>query len=165
MPKWPRKTELRVMNQEGEKFSSLDKPGGYANEISPVVDEFENHTWLRSYAETSKGILEYVNPYRPIERSVHFLDEYGSAIMAHIIDFALAIRGLKKSVFDEHDAMMSLMMEIGARESVLQEGRRVALPLDGDLEADQRMRAGIRTKLGVDPLDVEGMLSISYPKP
>ena len=43
--------------------------------------------------------------------------------------------------------------------------KRVALPIEGDLEADDLERKRQKEKLGVDPFDVEGMLSLSYPKP
>lgn len=162
---WTKASELRVCSDESLADVEPFRPAGHADQLSPVVDEFENRTWIRTYAETAQGVLEYVNPYRPIERAIHMWDEYGSSIMAHIVDFALAIRGLKPSEFDEKDALMSLMMEIGARESVHQEGRRIPLPLDGELESEGKIRQSIRKKLGVDPLDVEAMLGISYPKP
>ena len=60
--------------------------------------------------------------------------------MSHIIDFALAVRGLRKSEFDEADAMMSLMMELGAGESALNEGRRIKLPLEAELEVERQIR-------------------------
>lgn len=60
---------------------------------------------------------------------------------------------------------MSEMMAVGARESALQEGRRVHLPLEGDLEADKLELARLKEKYGVDPLDIEAMMSISYTKP
>lgn len=162
---WTRASELRVCSDESLADVEPFRPAGHADQLSPVVDEFVDRTWIRTYAETAQGVLEYVNPYRPKQRSIHIWDEYGSSIMAHIADFALAIRGLRPSEFDERDAMMSLMMEIGARESVLREGRRIPLPLEGDLESEERIRRSIQKKLGVDPLDVEAMLGISYPKP
>jgi hypothetical protein len=61
--------------------------------------------------------------------------------------------------------MMSLMMDVGARESVLNDGKRIPLPPEGDIQADQMTRENLRQQLGVDPMDVEGMLAISYPKP
>lgn len=57
------------------------------------------------------------------------------------------------------------MMELGAKESALQDGRKIALPLVGALESEERIRQSIRKKLGVDPMDVEAMLNISYSRP
>jgi hypothetical protein len=85
--------------------------------------------------------------------------------MEHVIDFTLAVRGLRDSEFTAEDALMSEMMEIGARESNLQEGRRIKLPIVGDLESDAREREKQRKQFGVDPLDVEAMLSASFPRP
>jgi hypothetical protein len=85
--------------------------------------------------------------------------------MGHIVDFALAVRGLSPSEFDEEDALMSMMMSVGAKESALRDGQKLALPLTEDLQVEEQTRQSIRDKYGVDPFDVEGMLRISYPKP
>jgi hypothetical protein len=90
---------------------------------------------------------------------------YSFAIAGHITDFALAVRGLCESEFDAQDAMMSLMMDVGAKESALNEGKRICLPLEGEVETDTQARKGLARQFGVDPMDVEGMLAISYPKP
>jgi hypothetical protein len=92
-------------------------------------------------------------------------DWYGVAVMDHIVDFALAVRELRDSEFTDEDALMSDMMEIGANESVLQEGRRIKLPVDGDPESDALERDRQQERFGVDPLDVEAMLSVSFPRP
>ena len=47
----------------------------------------------------------------------------------------------------------------------LKEGARVRLPIDGEPESDGRIHAALRARFGVDPLDIEAMLAISYPKP
>lgn len=39
------------------------------------------------------------------------------------------------------------------------------LPLTGKLEADALVRVEQKRQFGVDLLDIEGMLAISYPKP
>jgi hypothetical protein len=96
---------------------------------------------------------------------VNSRDWYGVAVMDHVVDFVLAVRGLRASEFTDEDALMSDMMEIGARESALQEGRRIRLPVQGDLESDALERARQQARFGVDPLDVEAMLSLSFPKP
>jgi len=56
-------------------------------------------------------------------------------------------------------------MEVAARESALREGTRLTLPLTGELLSEEREREAQRRQYGVDPLDVEGMLAISYPRP
>jgi len=132
------------------------------------VTECPDHRWTRTYADLSPiggGVVEYVNPFRPVDIPQHASDWYGCAIMDHLADFACAVRGIRASEFDERDALMSMMMEVGARESALKEGVRVRLPIEGEPENDGRIHAELRTRLGVDPLDIEAMLAISYPKP
>jgi len=119
---------------------------------------------VRTYCETAEGLIQYVNPHRfagfqgkkPV---------YSFAIVDHIVDFVLAVRGLRESEFDDEDAMMSLMMEVGAKESAMNEGKRIKLPLEGETETDIMMRENLKKQFGVDPMDVEAMLAISYPKP
>ena len=47
----------------------------------------------------------------------------------------------------------------------MNEGRRMALPLVSDTETDARTRKALKQEYGVDPMDVEAMLALSYPKP
>lgn len=47
---------------------------------------------------------------------------------------------------------------------MLQEGR-IKLPIEDDLEADALTREQQQKQFGVDPLDVEAMLSVSFPRP
>jgi predicted dehydrogenase len=140
--------------------------GGVADEIIPVVYERENDLWTGCHAETSQGCISYQNP-GPTGAKVGSESNdtwYGAAVMGHVMDFALAIRGLRESEFTDEDALMSEMMEIGARESNLNEGKRIKLPIESDLETDAITRESLRQKFGVDPLDVEAMLAISYPR-
>lgn len=118
-------------------------------------------------AATPQGTIAYESPLRTHAKmgKVNHCDWYGVAVMEHVVDFVLAVKGLRESEFTAEDALMSDMMELGARESVLQEGRRIRLPLEGDLEADALERERQKREFGVDPLDVEGMLSVSFPKP
>lgn len=139
--------------------------GGLADEITPIVMEMAGRHWVRIYAATPAGVIEHVNPFRPEEPCQHSDDWYCAAIMDHVSDFALAVRGLRASEFTDEDALMSQMMEVGAHESALQEGRRIKLPLVGELAADALKRKSLQAKYGVDPLDVEAMLAISYPRP
>ena len=47
----------------------------------------------------------------------------------------------------------------------MKNGERLSLPLKGELESDVLMRTKQRQEYGVDPLDIEGMLSIKFPRP
>lgn len=80
------------------------------------------------------------------------------------VDFALAVRGLRESEYLPEHALGAMMMEVAARESALQDGRRIPLPLKGESQADALIEQRLRREYGVDPNDVEAMLGISYPK-
>ena len=161
-------TELRFCSdtQLSPREKEVVPSGGTADEISKVISEFDaENQWIRTYCDTSGGRIEYRNPIRQDFVYDPARPYYACAIMGHIIDFVLAVKGLAKSEFSEDDALMSLMMEMAARESVYNDGKRVALPIEGELEADDVERQRVKEKLGVDPFDVDGMLSLSYPKP
>lgn len=141
---------------------------GISDVVIPIVTEYADRRWTRTYADLSAcggELVEYENPFRPEEIPQHASDWYGCAVMDHLADFAGAVRGVRASEFDEDDALMSMMMEVGAKESALREGARVRLPMEGEPESEQRIHARLRQQFGVDPLDIEGMLAISYPKP
>ena len=86
-------------------------------------------------------------------------------MIGHLIDFSLAVRGPGESEFSTEDALISQMMEAAAAESVRQEGRHIQLPLPDDIENDATARKQPHQQFGCDPMDVEAMLAISYPKP
>ena len=81
--------------------------------------------------------------------------------MSHIADFALDVRGVQKGEFDEEDALMSLACTLSESE----EGRRIALPLADEDAADAPARQSLQTEYGIDPMDVEGMMSVNYARP
>ena len=141
--------------------------GGYADVVTPVVHDTTGDVWTGMHADTPTGRIEYVSPLMSYARmgKVNDRDWYGVAVMDHVVDFALAVKGLRDSEFTAEDALMSEMMEIGAHESALQEGRRIRLPIEGDLESDALTREAQRKQFGCDPLDVEAMLSVSFPRP
>lgn len=163
-------TELRYVSEA--RFAAAQEAagdltgGGVADQVTPVIHEDVDQTWRRSYADTPSGRIEYVNPLPPGRFSqIDGTSWYGVAVMAHVVDFVLAVRGLRDSEFTDEDALMSEMMEIGARQSALDQGRRIMLPIEGEIEADQAERQRQRRQLGVDPMDVEAMLSVSFPRP
>lgn len=144
--------------------------GGVADEVFPVVHIAKEGNWICTYVDLPLGRVEYVNPYRPIEpsedRREHYdRDYYGACVMGHIVDFAQAVRGEGISEYTDADAEMAMMMEVGARESALRGGTRLALPLTGDLASEEQVRAELRARYGVDPLDIDAMLGIAYPRP
>ena len=141
--------------------------GGVADVITAVIHDSTGEVWTGMHADTPQGRIAYESPLRTHVKcgKVSHRDWYGVAVMDHVVDFVLAVRGQRDSEFTDADALMSDMMEIGARESALQEGRRIRLPVAGDLESDALERARQRQQFGVDPLDVEAMLALSFPRP
>ncbi len=141
--------------------------GGYADVVTPVSHDTTGEVWTGVHADTPTGRIAYLSPLTTHLKfgSVAGRDWYGVAVMDHLVDFALAVKGLRDSEFTAEDALMSDMMEIGAYESVLQEGRRIKLPIAGDLESDAIEREKQRKQFGCDPLDVNAMLAVSFPRP
>ena len=164
-------TELRHVSDEklapAQEAAGRLSGGGVADTITPVVHDSTGDLWTGVHADTPSGRIEYLSPLCTHVKcgKVNARDWYGVAVMDHVVDFVLAVRGLRPSEFTDEDALMSAMMEVGAHESALQEGRRIKLPLEGDLEADALTRERERKQFGVDPLDIEAMLSVSFPKP
>ena len=163
----PELAEIRYCSEarRHQKGDSAGKGGGKADQVYAVEREMgEDGQWLRTYCKTAEGMIEYINPHR-LDGYREKNMGYNCAIADHITDLSLAVRGLRKSEFDEEDAMMSLMMDVGARESAMNEGRRMALPLVSDTETDARTRKALEKAYGVDLMDIEAMLALSYPKP
>jgi predicted dehydrogenase len=135
--------------------------GARADGVFPIVHRVEEGSWHSTYIDLPLGRIEHINPYRVAERT----DPFASPpVIDHLVDFACAVRGVRQSEYTAEDALMALMMVMGTRESALRAGTRLALPLTGDLEAEQRTRKGLHEKFGVDPLDLEGMLALTYPR-
>lgn len=164
-------TELRRVSDArlapAQEVAGRLSGGGVADQITAVVQDSTGEVWTGCHADTPEGCIAYQSPLCTHARmgKVNQRDWYGVAVMDHLVDFALAVRGLRPSEFGDEDALMADMMEIGARESALQEGRRVALPLEGELEADALERERQQQRFGCDPLDVEAMLDQSFPRP
>ena len=159
---WEGLGEVRYCTDE-----SLQQHGksGVADQIFPIVHSSDSHDWLSSHVDLPTGRVEYVNPHRPGKSAYHHGNYYSAAVMDHIVDFAETIRCVKKSEYTDQDALMAMMMEVATRESAMKNGERLSLPLKGELESDVLMRTKQRQEYGVDPLDIEGMLSIKFPRP
>ncbi|MEZ4659712.1 MAG: Gfo/Idh/MocA family oxidoreductase [Caldilineaceae bacterium] len=139
-----------------------------ADQVFPIQHMVEDGWWITTYVDLPIGRVEYRNPYsKPAnpEAGHATRDYYTAAIMDHIVDFAKAVRGVKTSEYTDEDALMAMMMEVGTRESALREGQRLALPLTGELQSENELRAALQKKHGVDPMDIEGMLEYALPRP
>jgi hypothetical protein len=161
---WEGVGEVRYLTDEAREHVDRDVDHTHPVETFPILHEREGSAWTRSYVDLPGSKVEYVNPFRPTCPSEHRHFYHGSPVMDHLVDFALAVGGLAESEFDEEDALMSLMMEIGAMESARSEGRRIPLPLAGETESERLVHARLRDRYGVDPLDVDAMLDLGFPK-
>jgi len=158
---WLGEAEVRYCSDEALQN------GARADHMFPIVHIAKDNCWASTHVDLPIGRVEYVNLYRPDQTpSSHARrDYYAAAVIGHVADFARAVRGEARGEFSDNDALMSMMMEVAARESALRNGERLDLPLTGDLEAERRMRESLKGKHGVDPLDIEGMLAVSFPRP
>ena len=129
-----------------------------------MVRQWQQFFFDGRYADTSLGRIEYENPFRTNEYS-NLRKDYGASAMSHIADFALAVRGVQQSEFDEEDALMSLMMNMACDLSAQNEGQRIALPLADEATADAPQHQSLTKQYGIDPMDVEGMMSVNYAQP
>ena len=158
-PGWHGDAEVRYCTD-----AALAK-GGRHDLTYPIVHLGDGRDWLSSHVDLPTGRIEYVNPHRLGASAYHRRNYYSAAVISHIIDFAETVRGLRQSEYSDEDALMAMMMEVATRESALQEGKRLTLPLAGELESEAAIRAEEKQRYGVDPLDIDGMLAISYPRP
>jgi hypothetical protein len=143
--------------------------GAIADGIFPVVHVCEGGRWLSTYVDLPIGRVEYINPYQPIDdpmdhREHYDRDYYGAAVMDHVVDFARAVRDDAPSLYTDQDALTSMMMEVGARESALRHGELLDFPLTGELQAEVHEREVLHKRWGADPLDIDAMIAISYPR-
>ena len=159
------KMQLRRCSDAGaDPEHGVETIRSIADEIIDVIDEDDGHSWTRSYADTSTGRIEYENPFRTHEFA-NLRKDYGASAMSHIADFALAVRGVQQSEFDEEDALMSLVMNVACELSARNAGQRVDLPLADEAAADAPLRQSLTKQYGIDPMDVEGMMSVNYVQP
>ena len=158
---WEGQAEVRFVSD-----AALPASKGLHDQTFPVVMEIADGRWKGISVDLPIGQIDYRNPFPAVVPVGSQLRTwYGIPVAEHVVDFALAVRGLRQSEFSPQDAMMSLMMEIGVHESALHDSKRITLPLEGEPEADRLARESLRKQLGADPMDVEAMLAISYPKP
>ena len=140
-----------------------------ADEIFPIVNETQDEIWSRSYVDLPIGRVEYVNPYHmtPDSNVNHAHRNYYSvAIADHLVDFAKAVRGVAPSEYVDRDALAAMEMEVALLESALCDGVKVKPPLEGELPySEEKVRADLRAKHGVDSMDIEGMIGVKVPRP
>ena len=75
--------------------------GGIGSEVTAVIHDSTGDVWTGMHADTPTGRIEYVSPLMTHVKcgKVNSRDWYGVAVMEHIVDFALAVKGLRDSEF------------------------------------------------------------------
>ena len=153
---------------EGEVRYCSDRAldtNGIADVVYPIIFSQENEFLRKLHVDLPTGRVEYINPfYRPVEEAADAIDYYHAATAELILEFAQAIRGEATYKYSVDDAYMVQMMNAAARESLLQNGAKVALPLDPEIESEARLHVALKARTGIDPLDVEGMLDYAAPR-
>lgn len=158
--------EIRCCDYEDSLAFTDDIRPAHPNLISKVERYYQTDgAYAGVHAHLPGRVIDYHNPIVMKNSGDHYFKEYGVCVAGHLVDFALQIRGLKDMEFNAQDALMSMMMEVAARESVLRKGERVALPLKDSTASDQQMLRQLKKELGVDPMDVEAMLQFKHGKP
>lgn len=155
---WHGEAEVRYCSDEALR-------NGARHDLTfPITQVVEDGQWICDRVELPSGVVECPNP-RPLAAR-HARPYYLASVASHVTDFAAELRGADHCLFTPEDAVMSMEMEVGCRESALREGARLSLPLpDLDIEAEALTRAELRRKHGADPHDAEAMLSIMVPRP
>ncbi len=147
---------------EGEVRYCTDQAldtNGIADVIYPIIFSQENEFLRKLHIDLPGGRVEYINPfYRPVDEAADAIDYYHAATAELILEFAQTIRCEATLEYSLDDAYMVQMMNAAARESLLHNGARIALPLNVELESEAQIHAALWTRTGIDPLDVEGML-------
>jgi predicted dehydrogenase len=144
---------------------------GIADETTPIVDNIVDDVWTSTSVDLSTGRIEYVNPLRddpterPMESTGHSRPWYWVAVMDHLVDFANTVRGQGSDLYTERHALEAMELEVGAGESMLRDGARVTFPLPDETAFEAKVIDGLRQRFDVDPLDIEAMMAISYPRP
>lgn len=158
--------EIRCCDYEDSLAFSDEVRPAHPNVISRVERYYrEDGAYAGVHAHVPGRVIDYSNPLVMKNSGAHYFKEYGVCVGGHLVDFALKIRGLKEMEFNAQDALMSMTMEVAARESVLREGQRVMLPLTGQVDSDALTLKSLREQLGVDPMDIDAMLRLRHGKP
>ncbi len=130
----------------------------------PIEHVVEDGQWICDRVELPDGPVEYRNPRQLSVR--HDRAYYIASVASHVTDFIAELQGSDFCEFTPEDAVMSMEMEVGSRESALQNGAQLALPLASlDIEAEHQVRSALHQKHGVDPFDWEAMMSVMVPRP
>lgn len=106
------------------------------------------------------GERTYENP----TASRGLLNNYLSSTAQACLEFATALRTGATLSYPARAALESGAIDAAAALSLEHDGVRVRLPLERGPVRDAEALDALRLKLGVDPLDVDAMLDVAFPK-
>jgi predicted dehydrogenase len=171
---WASEQKCELRRCSDARFDGLDGKAegpawarpGIADEISSIQTDIVPGTHIRAWSQTPSGVIEHVTPFcSTVGAATGESPAVLTGVMGHVIDFVQAVCGMSPGEFSSADAVMSQAMEVAADESARQGGKQI-VPADlGDTESDHQSLREQQDRFGVDPLDVEAMLSISFPRP
>lgn len=138
---------------------------GKTDHVAPFRDYIEDQTWVRSDVAIPGGKLDVTQSYRPGPVTGSKLREWDAVVVMDIlVQFAEQIAGVRKADFSAEDAVMTMATEMACRESAARGGKRIAVTGDPvPLRIEASTAGKLRNRFGIDPLDVEGMISVHFP--
>jgi predicted dehydrogenase len=107
-----------------------------------------------------EGVLAYENPML----NLGITNNYDSTVAQSTMDFVRAVRGEGPREFTVEQAIASGEMEAAFAASAALGGARVRLPVPEQTDAERAALAALTGKYGVDPMDVEAMIDVAFPK-
>jgi hypothetical protein len=153
---------------EGEVRYTSDlalETNGVTDVVYPMVFSQENEFLRKLHVDLPSGRVEYQNPfYHPLDDAAAMIDYYHAGTAEAILQFADAIRDGAPLEYDNRKALSVMSMNVAARQSALEDGRRVSLPLPAGMEAERQLDDQYREKTGFEPLDVDAMLDHAAPR-
>jgi len=163
---WTGKAEVRLVAQEdwergayAESFpiERLTMVGHRVNISDRLTHGGEFHK-LR--CRLPGRTVEYDNPM--LEYGL--TDGYLSSVAASLMDFHAQVRQHAEPEFGLEQAVASAEMESAFARSVELGGGRVELPFAEETQAERAALAAVRSQYGVDPMDVDAMIDVAFPK-
>ncbi len=133
-------------------------------EDTDVIYELDRGRFRRLYAALPERTIEYDNPYEMKDFYRDAAPDYSMAIMDQIVDFALAVRGIKELEYRPEAARFAILTELAFEQSAREDGKRLMLREDMTFEVEKDVEKRLIAEYGVDPYDVEGMIALSFPR-
>lgn len=163
---WTGRAEVRLVAEEDYQHGAYAESYpiqritrvGHRTNISDRLPHGEDYLKLR--CRLPDRMLEYANPM--LEYGI--AEGYLSAVAQGLMDFYRQVREGAAAGFSVPMAVASSEMEAAFAHSARLGGARVGLPFDGEDQAEQATLASLRERYGVDPMDVDAMIDVAFPR-